>query len=160
MFESLLTTLRGLIENIAPRPETLARRDALALQRACCVLLMEVVRLDTANAEQKRQVVAQVMREQFGISDQDSAPMIESAGRPENRLTSCFKPVVLINKRFGLARKAQFIEQLWRVAMVDGKIDMYEDQLVRNLANLLYVPHTDFILAKNRVQASAEAQAY
>jgi uncharacterized tellurite resistance protein B-like protein len=159
MIESLLSKLRGLIENIAPSPETLLQRDALALQKACCGLLMEVARLDAANAEQKHKVVTQVMREQFGISDAEQAPIIEHFNRPENRLTSYFKPVVLINKRFGLARKAQFIEQLWRVAVVDGKIDMYEDHLVRKFSDLLYVPHSDFILAKNRAQASHEAKA-
>jgi uncharacterized tellurite resistance protein B-like protein len=156
MFETLLTKLRGLIDEIAPSPETIARREALALQAACCGLLMEVARLDAANAEQKSRVVAQVMREQFAIQDAELAPMMENAARPENQLTSYYKPVRLINKRFDLARKAQFIEQLWRVAMVDGKIDMYEDHLVRKLADLLYVPHSDFILAKNRVQASIE----
>ena len=98
------------------------------------------------------------MREQFGLADEDLLPMIESAGLLENRPTSYFKPALLINKRFGPARKAQFIEQLWRVAMVDGNIDMYEDHLVRKLSDLLYVPHADFILAKNRVQGSIEAQ--
>jgi len=159
MFESFLAKLHGLMENIAPSPETLARRETLALQTACCGLLMEVARLDAAHAERKREIVAQVMREQFGLPDEEMAPMIENAGRPENRLTSYFKPVRLINKHFELPRKAHFIEQLWRVAMVDGNIDMYEDHLVRKFADLLYVPHTDFILAKNRVQASVEAQA-
>jgi len=49
----------------------------------------------------------------------------------------------------------QFIELLWRVAIADGTIDMYEDQLVRKLADLLYVSHADFILAKRRVQNGA-----
>jgi uncharacterized tellurite resistance protein B-like protein len=31
---------------------------------------------------------------------------------------------------------------------------MYEDQLVRKLADLLYVAHADFILAKHRVQTA------
>jgi uncharacterized tellurite resistance protein B-like protein len=36
---------------------------------------------------------------------------------------------------------------------------MDEDQLVRKLADLLHVPHTDFILAKHRVQNGGEALA-
>ncbi len=158
MFGSLLTHLRDFIDRLAPSQETLAWQDELALQRACCVLFMEVARLDAANADKKREIVAQGMREQFGLPDEELLPMIENAGLLENRLTSYFKPVLLINKRFGPARKTQFIEQLWRVAMVDGNIDMYEDHLVRKLSDLLYVPHTDFILAKNRVLGNVEAQ--
>ncbi|TSA12763.1 MAG: hypothetical protein D4R74_10695 [Betaproteobacteria bacterium] len=43
---------------------------------------------------------------------------------------------------------------MWRVANADGTIDKYEERLVRKLATLLYVHHTDFILAKHRVQAN------
>jgi uncharacterized tellurite resistance protein B-like protein len=159
MLESLLARLRAVIDNIAPSAETLARRETATLQKACCALLMEVARLDSAGADQKRKVVSQALREQFAIPDEDLAPMIANAGRAENRLTSYYRPVALINKRFAAEQKAQLIEQLWRVAMADGKIDMFEDQLVRKLADLLYVPHTDFILAKHRVQNGGEALA-
>jgi len=152
MLDSLLTKLRGVIESVAPTAETLAQREAVAVPRACCSLLMEVARLNGQGAERKRETVAQAMRAQFGISNAELAPMIADAGRPENRLTSYYKPVVLINRRCGSDEKAQFIEWLWRVAMADGDIDMYEEQLVRKLADLLYVRHSDFILAKHRVQ--------
>ena len=50
----------------------------------------------------------------------------------------------------------KLVERLWRVALMDGAIDAYEDQLIRRLADLLYVGHTEFILAKHRViQAGA-----
>jgi len=152
MLDSLLTKLRDVIESVAPSAETLAQREAAAVQRACCSLLMEVARLDGRGAERKRETVAQAMREQFGISNAELAPMIADAGRPENRLTSYYKPVALINRRCGSDERARFIEWLWRVAMADGEIDMYEEQLVRKLADLLYVRHSDFILARRRVQ--------
>jgi len=149
---SILAKLRALIDGFAPSPEMRAQREAQALQGACCGLLMEVARLDSAAAERKRAAVSQAMREEFGIANEELAPMIASAARPENRLTSYFSPVALINQGYAPEQKAQFIERLWRVAIADGDIDMYEDQLVRKLADLLYVPHADFILAKHRVQ--------
>jgi len=155
MLASITAKLRGLIEDLAPSPETRARREALALQAACCGLLMEVACLDSPAAERKRKAVSQAMQEEFGIQNEELAPMMTSASRPENRLTSYYAPVALINKDYALEQKVQFIERLWRVAMADGNIDMYEEQLVRKLADLLYVPHADFILAKHRVQGGA-----
>ena len=159
MVDSFLAKLRGLVDNIAPGPGTLARREASALQKACCSLLMEVARLDSAGADQKRKVVSLALREQFALPDEDLAPLIANAGRAENRLTSYYGPVALINKRYAPEQKILFIEGLWRVAIADGKIDMYEEQLVRKLADLLYVPHVDFILARHRVQNGGEAAA-
>ena len=158
MFERFQSKLRAFVESIAPSPETRMRREMAAIQQACCLLLMEVARLDAANARQKRDVVAQAMREQFDMPDAELAAPIDAAGRPENRPTAYFDSVTPINERFDPARKAHFVEQLWRVAMVDGAIDMYEDHLVRKLSDLLYVSHNDFILAKNRVRARLATQ--
>ena len=159
MIEALLAKFREFIDELASGPATLARREALALQGACCGLLMEVARLDAAGTEQKHQAVAHALQEQFGLAQDELAAMIAGAARPENRLVSYYSPVALINKNLEPERKAQFIERLWRVAMADGKIDEYEDQLVRKLADLLYVAHSDFILAKHRVLTAAGAMA-
>jgi len=155
MFETTFAKLRDFIDAVAPSPELLAAREAVALQAACCSLLMEVARLDAAGAERKQQAVALAMRENFAIPSEELEAMMTRLGRPENRLTSYFKPVSLINKGYAIEEKARFIEQLWNVALADGKIDMYEEQLVRTLAGLLYVSHSDFILAKHRVLESA-----
>ena len=155
MLTSILAKFRDLIEDVAPTPATRARREALALQAACCGLLMEVARLDSVGAERKCKAVSQAMREEFGIPNEELAPMITSAGRPENRLTSYYQPVALINQGCAPEQKVRLIERLWRVAMADGSIDMYEEQLVRKLADLLYISHADFILAKHRVLSGA-----
>ncbi|MBT9568018.1 MAG: TerB family tellurite resistance protein [Thiobacillus sp.] len=150
MFKKLQNWLRDNIEahglGKPDEPET-------AVQHACCLLLMEVARIETSNTEQKHALVAQVMREEFGLPDAELAAMIDTFSRPENRLTSYFEPASVVNRLRTASSKAHFVEQLWRVAMVDGTIDMYEDHLVRKLSDLLYVSHRDFILAKNKVQA-------
>lgn len=156
MRESLLATFHAVIESISPSPETLAKRETLAAQQACCALLMEVAQLDSSGIGPKREAVAQAMWEQFAIPDEDLAPMIEIAGRQENRLTSYYRPIALLNRRYTPERKVRLVEQLWRVAMADGDIDIYEEHLVRKFADLLYVPHTDFILAKHRVQEAVK----
>jgi uncharacterized tellurite resistance protein B-like protein len=160
MLKNFLTRFQAMLDSVAPSPERIAQREAAALQTACCALLSEVARLDDARAEPKRQAVAQAMREQFALGDALLQPMLDDAFRTENRLTSYFKPATLLNQGFSPARRAQLVEQRWRIAMIDGDIDRYEDHLVRKISDLrysdlLYVAHADFILAKNRVQAAA-----
>ena len=156
MLDALLTKFRDFVDDIAPSEELLARREAQALQSACCGLMMEVARLDAADAEAKRAAIARALQDLLGIPQQELQPLIANAARQENRLTSYFRPVALLNKHFALERRTQLIEHLWRIANADGKIDAYEDQLVRKLADLLYVPHSDFILAKRRVENGAK----
>jgi uncharacterized tellurite resistance protein B-like protein len=131
MFESFLTKLHDALEDIAPGPETLARREVQALQKACCALLVEVARLASLSLQRKRDVVAAAMQQQFGLSADEAASLVQNAEQSANRLTSYYKPVSLINKRLELDDKVRFVERLWRVAFTDGEIDMYEEQLVR-----------------------------
>ena len=44
---------------------------------------------------------------------------------------------------------------LWRVAFADGRIDKYEEHLVRKAADLLYVPHRHFIRAKLKIEGES-----
>ena len=40
---------------------------------------------------------------------------------------------------------------LWRVTCADGHVDKYEEYLVRKIADLLYVPHREYIRMKLEV---------
>ena len=51
-----------------------------------------------------------------------------------------------------MPRRVQLVEHLWRVAYADGGLDPYEDHLVRKLSHLLYVPHIELMLARQRVR--------
>jgi uncharacterized tellurite resistance protein B-like protein len=39
---------------------------------------------------------------------------------------------------------------MWRVAMADDVLSRYEEHLIRKVADLLYVPHSDFMAAKQQ----------
>ncbi len=44
------------------------------------------------------------------------------------------------------------VEMLWQVALADRRLDKHEDHLVRRIAELLYVSHSDLIRIRNRVR--------
>ena len=37
---------------------------------------------------------------------------------------------------------------MWRVAYADGRLDKYEESLIRQVAELTYVSHSDYIRLK------------
>lgn len=157
-FTKLIAAFRRAFDAIAPSAETIARREALAVRRACCGLLMEVAQLESAQPGFKQAAVAHSMKETFSLDDGETGALIDEAGGNPGRYTSYYEPVALLNRQLTPQQKVQFVEHLWRVAYADGDIDMYEDQLVRKLSDLLYVAHADFILAKHRVRNSGTPQ--
>jgi uncharacterized tellurite resistance protein B-like protein len=42
---------------------------------------------------------------------------------------------------------------MWTVAYADGDLDKYEEHLIRQVAELTYVPHSDYIQCKLNVQS-------
>lgn len=122
-----------------------------ALQLASIALYLEMIEMDDRVEVKERRLMMSLVREGFSLSEEQAAALIAEAEQKRNEATDYFQFTSLINKQCSLEQKIEFIESLWKIAMVDGKIDPQEEYLVRKLADLLYVPHIEFIMAKNRV---------
>ena len=70
--------------------------------------------------------------------------------------TSLFQFTRLINDHYNYARKTDLIAAMWRLAFADERLDKYEESLIRQVADLLYVSHSDFIQAKLRSRGGAD----
>jgi uncharacterized tellurite resistance protein B-like protein len=46
------------------------------------------------------------------------------------------------------------MKAMWEMAYADGNLDKYEDYIIRKVADLIYVPHSEFIRAKSLIKAS------
>ena len=62
--------------------------------------------------------------------------------------TSFYPFTKLINDHYDYPERVNVIKLMWKVAYADGTIDKYEDYIIRKVADLLYVSHSDFIQAK------------
>ena len=51
--------------------------------------------------------------------------------------------------------KVAVIELMWRVVYADGEKHHYEEHLLRQVAELLYVSHADFIRARHQAEDAA-----
>ncbi|MCU7968532.1 MAG: TerB family tellurite resistance protein, partial [gamma proteobacterium symbiont of Bathyaustriella thionipta] len=69
-----------------------------------------------------------------------------------NNATDYYQFTKLIAAYFSQPQKIKMIELLWQVAYADNHLDAYEEHMVRRIADLIYVPHHDFIQTKLRVQ--------
>ncbi|MGH8600226.1 MAG: TerB family tellurite resistance protein [Burkholderiales bacterium] len=162
-FEPIVAGIQSLFGKMRPNPERDAERQQHALRRAVTGLLLETaftefdgdVTQDDSRRDTKMRAAARLITERFGLADTRADALVRDLSRPENRYTSYYEPVALINKLYSAEQKVDLIRQLWRVAFADGEADPYEDHYVRKIAELIYVSHTDFIGAKLEVQSAA-----
>jgi uncharacterized tellurite resistance protein B-like protein len=68
--------------------------------------------------------------------------------------TSLYEFTRLINDNYDPAQKIALIENMWRIAFSDERLDKYEDNLIRKISELIYVSHSDFIRTKLKVRSA------
>lgn len=126
-----------------------ARTQAVAL--ATAVLLMEVARADFDVSNSEIAAVHDLLRERLDMSAAEVTDLLEQARRQSEQAVSMYRFTRLVNDNFAAEDKSRIVEMLWRVAFADGRLDRYEDQVVRKIADLIYVPHSELIRTRNAV---------
>lgn len=127
-----------------------------ALHLAGAALLMEVTRADHEVKGAERETVSRAMEQLFGLSHAEVTALMDLAEREVEQSADLFQFTSLVHQSFTLEQKIKVVELLWRVVFADGVTDKYEEATVRKIAELLYVPHPDFIAAKHRARQNLE----
>ncbi len=128
------------------------------LRLACAALLVEVARADIKVKAEEMATISAAIRKTFELSVAETDELIRLAEDEASEATSYHQFTSLINANYDKAQKIHLLELLWEVVYADAELEKYEEHLVRKLADLLYVPHSQFIATKLRAQA-ARSQA-
>ena len=121
-----------------------------AMNIAAAALLIEVGRADFEFSDTEQARIATLLRENLDITHSEITDLIDLAKRESTEATSLHGFTRLIHENYSLAQKRKLMEQLWCVALADGRIDRYEDYILRKIADLIYLSHKEFIQAKLR----------
>jgi len=123
-----------------------------ALRMATVALLMEVARADYGTSDEERQTVLQIIERYYAVSASRALEIAEAAENHVQDMTSLYPVTRLITNECSLEERIDIVRLLWEVTFADGHVDKHEEHLVRKVADLLYVPHKQFI--RTRLQES------
>lgn len=147
----MLAAIRRFFEDRLSATSLSQQSPEQRLQLATAALLLEVARADQAIHKLELTAVEQTITRTFQLSADAMADLIRLAEEQVRQSTSDYAFTSLVNKGFEHANKVRLVELLWEVAYADGELDKYEEHLIRRIAELIYVPHQEFIAAKLRV---------
>jgi len=125
-----------------------------AADLASAALLIEVMNCDQQLDDRETEEFLAVVKECLGIAEEDIEALQQLADDEARQATSLYEFTRLINDNYDYAQKCALIENMWRVAFSDETLDKYEEHLIRQIAELIYVSHSDFIRTKLRVRDS------
>jgi uncharacterized tellurite resistance protein B-like protein len=152
----MLNALRKFFDqHIAPQPDESEASTERRAQIAAAVLLVEVARSDHDFSEAERQSVLGSVQGKFGLSAAEAQEVLALAEAESHDAHDIYQFTSKIDATFSPEQKLRFIEALWRAAYSDSKLHEYEEHLIRRVADMLHLSHSQFIAAKLRALAKS-----
>ena len=112
-------------------------------------LLVEAALIDEEFGEDEKKIIFNILKKQFKEESSKSinkiiAEAIDSFNNSSDLVTHTRK----IKENWELNDRINIIEMLWKVCLVDGQLEPYEDMLIRRISGLIYVDDKNRNLAK------------
>ena len=126
-----------------------------ALRSATAVLMLDVARSDNVFEESEFERVLALVEKHFGMSPEDAAELVNAADEKAENLVSLHEFTQLLHNNLDESEKARIVGLLWKVAYADGRLDKYEDSLVRKISDLLHVSRGRSMRLKHDAEQAA-----
>jgi uncharacterized tellurite resistance protein B-like protein len=123
------------------------------LHLAAAVLLVETARMDEAIGEDERNMIVEMVRSRFELSDEAVESVVELADQVAHDAVELSRFTNRIRDDFDHEERIEMIEMLWRVVYADGVVHDHEANLLRRVAGLLYVSDRESGEARKRAIA-------
>ena len=142
------------IQNIFKRKENETATDSKKseLELTYASLLIEVINSDNKFDDRERDKLLEILSSKLDIHKEELDNFTELAQKQSEDSTSLYEFTREINDQYEYEEKVSLITDLWGIAYSDGKLDKYEDYVIRKIADLIYVSHADFIKSKLKVK--------
>ncbi len=147
----MLSKVKSFFDGILNDPGTVLH-DVDDIRLAAALLLIEVMHADHEIDDREKVAVINALKKLFGLSDEEAKDVFEIAEERAKDMISLQQYTSILNRTLEPAEKLTLLEQIWRVVFCDDELDRYEEHLVRQIAELLYIRHSDFILARLRAK--------
>ncbi|MCP4875374.1 MAG: TerB family tellurite resistance protein [Gammaproteobacteria bacterium] len=139
------------IETVETSPENLEH----SLQVATAVLLVEITRADFIVEASEKLRLRELLEQQFRLSALELDALLEQAEADADRMVSIQHVTRLLNQHYDHEMKRRVVEMMWQMVYADGEKDHYEEHLIRQVADLLYVSHSEFIQARHLAETDS-----
>ena len=143
MINNLFEQFKKLIEVPDDEPQ-----DDNTIVLAAVSLMLEVARSDPGGEQVEHDLIRGILTNEFKVESELIDNLLEAGVEKVEDATDLFQFTQLINDQYSHEQKEGLIYAMWRVALADGKVQAIEDHIIRRVAGLIHVSHSDFIRLK------------
>ena len=120
----------------------------LSLEIACAVLLCEVMRADHVYTENEQDELSYILTKQFNLTSQEVDHILEQAFELSENASDFYQFTSKLNQYYSLDDRIKIVTLLWQVAYADGELASIEEHIIRKIADLLHLRHSEYIATK------------
>ena len=141
----MISKIKGFFAKNVLEPEDAAVKTE---QLAAAALLVEVMVIDGNLDEQELASISQTLCQILALSSEQVDELIRLSRDEVAEATSLYQFTREINTHFDAEQKMNLLTAMWRVAFADGYLDKHEESIIRRIADLLHILHSDYIRCK------------
>lgn len=140
----MLSIFQDWLQNKLQTPQT----SETSHDVATAVLLYEVMRADRDFNEQEQVVYRQQLQQHFSLTPDELDTLCDMSKSQAEGAVDYQQFTRVVNDYCGPEQKRKILDSLWAVAFSDHQLSPDEEYTIRKIADLLYIPHSQFIQSK------------
>ena len=121
---------------------------AHGIEFAMAALLIEISRSDYERNNDEKESILAILTSLFDFTGEELNNLVVLAEEAIEDAHDLHQFTHVVNEHYDYAARKRLVELLWQVAYADGRIDKFEEHIIRRIAGLLHVDNRDFIHAK------------
>lgn len=121
-------------------------------QVAAGVLLLEAAHADNDCSKEEVEQIVATLKQRFTLSESCVNELLDLARIDREQAVDLWQFTTRINHLFTPEEKREVMEDVWRIVLLDGKLDKYEDYYAHKLADLLHLTPDQMIAAKTKAR--------
>ena len=140
-------------EYLNTKDESTTTEEAVdKIHLASAALMIELCKADNSIDDSETRKISIILQKKFDLPADTLEALFNLAQQEADEATSVYQFTSLINEAYDQSAKIALIQDMWEVAFADGNLDRYEEHLIRKVAELLHVSHSNFIKTKLAVK--------
>ena len=113
-----------------------------------CVLV-EAALVDNEFGIEEKNIIIKILKSRYNLNKTNEINnTLDKAIKISKESSDLITYTRKIKQNWSLEKRIEIIEMLWKVCLVDGVIEPYEDMLIRRVSGLIYVDDKNRNLAK------------
>jgi uncharacterized tellurite resistance protein B-like protein len=143
--------LKRLLQIFVAPTDQAESTPAERIPLAAAVLLLEVAYTDGDFHQSEQALLGSLLKKHFAVSEESLDELLELAEETRKTSYDLHQFTREINKAFTQLEKERILEAVWQLVYADGRLNHYEEALMRQLGALIGLSHRQLIEAKLKV---------